>query len=133
MAELLARYETLVHPLGLSGGEDFLRRHAREWPTCPECRNRRVTTRMVGGTPTQTLCLTCRGNPGPRLSSAEFTTQLRLEAALLHGIHRSWSAQVIADSGAPLRDLDPSELRATYRVDPARPFWREGEWRASGS
>jgi hypothetical protein len=79
------------------------------------------------------LCDTCRGNPGPTITEEEMANHLRIEAVLLEGEQRSWAAQLVADAGAPLRDLDPAELAATYGVDPARPVWRGGEWVAGGA
>jgi len=105
----------------------FVERAIRDWPICPQCRNRRaVPSGAKQGE--MVLCDTCRGNPGPKLSELELVFQLRIESALLHGAHRSWAAQIVADGGAPLRDLDPTELAATYDVDPAKPLWRNGAW-----
>ena len=48
--------------------------------------------------------------PGPQLSEEELIAQLRFEAVLLNGIQRSWSAQMVVDLGATLRDPDPEDL-----------------------
>jgi len=128
VAEMLTQYEALLSAPGLETGAAAIRRYIAQWPNCPECRNRRAVTRPGEGGGTTTICYTCRGNPGPRLSDEEILLQLRLEAALLSGIQRSWAAQVSADSGAPLRDLDPSELAATFNIDPSRTLWRNGAW-----
>ena len=130
VAELLEQYEGLLTAPGLSINAGSIRRYTQQWPSCPECRNRRAITRAGEGGGTTILCATCRGNPGPRLSDEEVLLQLRLESALLSGIQRSWAAQIAIDSGAPLRDLDPTELAATYHVDAARPLWRDGQWKA---
>ncbi len=128
VAGLLAQYQGLLSGPGLSIGADTIRRYADQWPVCPECRNQRIVTRAGEGGGTKLICYTCRGNPGPRLSDEEVLLQLRLESALLSGIQRSWAAQVAIDAGAPLRDLDPAELGATYGVDASRPLWRDGQW-----
>jgi hypothetical protein len=91
---------------------------------CSECKNRRFIKSQQG----VRLCPTCGGKPGPKLSQQELLYQLRLESSLLHGVQRSWIAQTVVDGGAPLRDLDPDELAATYRIDPARTRWRNGAW-----
>lgn len=125
---LLDQYEALLRGPGLDVGASTIRRYISQWPSCPECRNRRTTTRAHEGGGTTVLCATCQGNPGPRLTDEEVLLQLRLESALLSGIQRSWAAQVAADSGAPLRDLDPGELAGTLGVDPAKRIWRGGRW-----
>jgi len=130
--DLLVQYQGLLSGPGLSVGADTIRRYADQWPVCPECRNQRIVTRAGEGGGTKSICATCRGNPGPRLSDEEVLLQLRLESALLSGIQRSWAAQVAIDAGAPLRDLDPAELGATYGVDASRPLWRNGQWQTLG-
>lgn len=107
----------------------FVNRTLRDWPICPQCRNRRAVP-SGGKQGEMTLCDSCRGNPGPKLPLPELIHQLRIESALLRGTQRSWGAQLITDGGAPLRDLDPSELAATYEVDSAKPLWRVGKWSA---
>ncbi|MBL8991288.1 MAG: hypothetical protein JNJ48_06885 [Phycisphaerae bacterium] len=127
VAELLSAYENVLDDEGIVGGAQRLRRWAEQWQSCPECRNRRIVTRGEGGK--ARLCPTCGGSPGPKLSEAELLVQLRMESALLRGIHRLWSAQYLADGGEPLRDPDAADLPATYGVDTTRTVWREGQWR----
>jgi len=107
----------------------FVNKAIREWPACPQCRNRRAVP-SGGKSGEMILCDTCRGNPGPKISKDELIHQLRIESSLLNGTQRSWAAQLVTDGGAPLRDLDISELAATYEVDPAKPLWRNGKWAA---
>jgi len=130
VAELIAKYDNLPTPDGaISGLMNFVRKAIRDWPVCPQCKNKRVVPKGPGSKPGEVvLCDTCRGNPGPSISDDELVRQLRVESSLLHGAHRSWSAQITADGGAPLRDLDPAELAPTYGVDPAKPLWRAGVW-----
>lgn len=124
VAALLERSERLLSPAGLSGGASRIRRLMAEWPICAECKNRRFIKSAQG----IRLCPTCGGKPGPKITQQELMYQLRLESSLLHGVQRSWVAQTIVDGGEPLRDLDPDELAATFRVDPARTVWRNGAW-----
>jgi hypothetical protein len=136
VAELLAEVNARPMPDGRPASlKNFLERTIRDWPACPQCRNRRVVPAGANRSGEMVLCDTCRGNPGPRMLEDELANQLRLESVLLQGVQRSWAAQVLADAGAPLRDLDPTELAGTYGVDPARPLWRDGAWTAieSGS
>ncbi|MGE3107383.1 MAG: hypothetical protein AB7G11_01875 [Phycisphaerales bacterium] len=107
--------------------ESFIERSRRDWPVCPQCRNRRAVP-SGGKNGQMTLCDTCRGTPGVRLTDVELIYQLRVESALLAGTQRSWAAQLFTDGGAPLRDLDAGDLAATYDVDAAKPFWRQGTW-----
>jgi hypothetical protein len=124
---LLKSYERLLSPLGYAGGLSVLEAQLRHWP-CRECGNQRIVRRALGGQVTSRLCGTCGGNPGPALTPEQRAAHLRFESHLLRGIHRSWSAQIVADTGVPLRDPDPEELAPTYRVDPTRPYWRHGTW-----
>jgi hypothetical protein len=132
VSELLERIEAQPMPDGsLNDLKGFFKRAIRDWPICPQCRNRRVVPAGSNRNGEMVLCDTCRGNPGPKLSEQELANQLRIEAVLLQGTQRSWAAQVLADAGAPLRDLDPSELAGTYKVDPDKPLWRDGGWTAA--
>jgi hypothetical protein len=125
--QTLTRYERLIGTTGETGALSRLEKYMAAWP-CPECNNERVVRKMGDHGPELRLCPTCHGNPGPDLSDEEYIGQLRFEAALLNGIQRSWAAQVIVDQAAPLRDPDPDELAATYRVDATHPYWRDGRW-----
>jgi hypothetical protein len=126
VAELLERYD--ADATAGSGLAAVVRRAIRDWPVCPQCQNRRVV--RAGAKGEVALCDTCRGNPGPATSDEELARQLRVESSVLGGGHRSWASQVIADGGAPLRDLDPAELAATYNVDTSMTVWRDGKWAA---
>ena len=124
VSQLLADNERLLSPGGVTGEGDRLRRLAREWPVCPECRNRR----SVRGPQGITICPSCGGDPGPPLSAVDVLFQLRFEASLLEGVQRSWVAQTLVDGGRPLRDLDPQEIALTFAVDPKKNVWRDGGW-----
>lgn len=129
VSELLREMDLRPMPDGRPASlKNFLDKAVRDWPACPQCRNRRVVPVGQNRTGEMALCDTCRGNPGPRLTGDELANQLRIESLLLQGEQRSWAAQVLADVGAPLRDLDPSELAGTYGVDPAKVLWRNGGW-----
>ncbi len=131
VSELLEQIDTAPMPDGsVNGLRSFFKKAIRDWPVCPQCRNRRVVPVGANRSGEVVLCDTCRGNPGPQLAEHEIAGQLRVEALLLQGTQRSWAAQVLADAGAPLRDLDPTELAGTYDVDPSRPLWRGGQWTA---
>jgi len=129
VSQLLDRTERLLSPAGLTGGASRIKRLMAEWPNCTECKNRRFVKTQDG----VRLCPRCGGKPGPKLPQQELLYQLRLESSLLRGVQRSWVAQSVVDGGAPLRDLDPDELAATYRVEPSKTLWRNGVWVAPTS
>lgn len=129
--DLFQRYESLLSPHGEPGALQILRRQGENWP-CPECGNSRIVRKANTVPREDILCHTCHGDPGPRLTSEELIAHLRFEARLLDGIAGSWSAQIAADGGAPLRDPDPLELAPTLGVDPRRTLWRDGRWVAPG-
>lgn len=127
VSELLNACDTALSENGSSVQK--IQRAIADWPLCPDCKNRRFVMRSEG---TQRLrervCPTCGGVPGPRWSDMDLVAQLRLESALLRGTQRAWSAQILADGGAPLRDPEPDELAAEMQVDPRKSVWRDGRW-----
>ncbi|MBX9875268.1 MAG: hypothetical protein K2X84_10455 [Beijerinckiaceae bacterium] len=96
----------------------------QDWPVCPTCKNRRIVTK---GNESR-LCPYCGGNPGPKLSDGEVLSQYRAESLLLKGVYRSWSAQLLADDGDPLRDPAPGDVAPSFGVDPRATVWRSGVW-----
>lgn len=126
---LLDRYSDFV------GGAEALMRDVGARPACTQCRNARVirderagpTSLNDAATPLR-LCPTCGGRPGPHLSERRFVDHLRLESILLSGTQRSWSAQLMADGGAPLRELGADDLAKAYGVDAQSVLWRDGAW-----
>ncbi|HZW09118.1 MAG TPA: hypothetical protein VFF69_04375 [Phycisphaerales bacterium] len=127
---VIQRYGQLLGFSASSGALWQLDQWASNWP-CRECGNERVIYRPNTDPPSYRECYTCRGNPGPRLSREQLVSQLRFEAHLLHGISRSWGAQLALDMGAPLREPSADELASVLGIDPARPYWRAGAWVAS--
>lgn len=124
---LIERYARLL-PRGRSGDPmRTLEQQAEAWP-CRECHNRRI----VVASGSAELCPVCAGDPGPGLSEEQLVAHLRLEARLLAGIQRSWTAQLTVDLGRPLLDPDPEELAPRFGVDPAATVWRQGRWTAPG-
>lgn len=122
--EVLQAHERLLHPAGITGEADRIRKLANDWPVCVQCRNRRSIKDSQG----VYLCPTCRGDPGPPISSMELLYQLRLEATLLSGAQQSWVSQTLVDGGRPLRDLDAAEVAPTLNVDPLLSIRRGGRW-----
>lgn len=125
---LIQKYERMLAPDSESGFTRFFEREAGKWP-CPECHNARIVRKTGSGKDAQyRLCTNCEGTPGPELSTSGLIAQLRFESVLLAGIQRSWSAQVAADGGTPLRDPDPDEVAKVFGVDVSKPRWHAGQW-----
>ena len=127
--ELLLRYGRMLGFSASTGAAWQIEQWAGDWP-CRECGNERVVFRPNTEPPSYRECYTCRGNPGPKLSTEQVVAQLRFESRLLQGISRSWGAQLAIDMAAPLREPVPEELAAVLGVDADRPYWRGG-WVAS--
>ncbi len=123
---IIRRYGALLSPIA-QPADAWLDREARRWP-CPECHQQRVSKAVDAARGAFVACRVCGGNPGPELSTEEFIATLRFEARMLRGVQRSWSAQVIADGGAPVRDPDPAELSSILGIDTRRTLWRNGRW-----
>ncbi|MFG0259878.1 MAG: hypothetical protein ACF8LK_05940 [Phycisphaerales bacterium JB041] len=123
--ELLLRYGRMLGFSASTGAAWQIELWAGDWP-CRECGNERVVFRPNTEPPSYRECYTCRGNPGPKLSTPEIVAQLRFESRLLQGISRSWGAQLAIDLAAPLREPVPDELAAVLGVDAGRPYWRGG-------
>lgn len=124
---LIEQYGQLLGFSSASGAVWQVDRWASSWP-CRECGNERVVFRPNTQPPSYRECYTCRGNPGPELSQAQLVAQLRFESHLLHGISRSWGAQLSLDYAAPLREPLADELATVLEIDPALAYWRDGRW-----
>lgn len=104
-----------------------LLREANRWP-CPECANQRVVKRP-GVTPIEyRVCSTCGGTPGPELTGTQLIEHLRVESFLLDVGQRSWGAQTLVDSGAPIVDPEPGAVAKAFGIDPAQTLFRDGKW-----
>lgn len=123
----IQRYERLLSEKGDTGGLRSLEAEARRWP-CAECANARIVKKFNTNPAEYRLCTNCGGHPGPNLTVDQLVGQLRFESRLLRGIQRSWSAQMAADGGEPLRDPEVAELAAVFGIDPMAVFWRDGGW-----
>lgn len=125
--QVLLDHERLLSTIGEPGGLAYLEKEAARWP-CPECRNDRVVRTVVDRQAQYKRCPTCNGNPGPVLGDDAVILQLRLEARLLHGVQRSWAAQLAADHGLPLDDPDPDDLSNVLGFDSRAFMFKDGGW-----
>ncbi|MFG0243892.1 MAG: hypothetical protein ACF8R9_13980 [Phycisphaerales bacterium JB054] len=123
--DLLLRYGRMLGFSASTGAAWQIEQWAGDWP-CRECGNERVVFRPNTDPPSYRECYTCRGNPGPKLSTQEIVAQLRFESRLLQGISRSWGAQLAIDLAAPLREPVPDELAPVLGVDADLAYWRDG-------
>ncbi len=73
-------------------------------------------------------CRQNRGSRKPLLSDRALMTMLRLEAALLAGHNRSWSAELLLTDGRPLIEVDPDHLSDTFGVGASKPYYHHGRW-----
>jgi hypothetical protein len=104
-----------------------LRERVTRGVACDRCRNERVIRRAgEAGRPTLELCPLCRGNPGPRLTEAEYVETLRTEAVLLDCRPSSWAAATLLSAGQALRDAEPDELAAWFNVNARATHWQPG-------
>ena len=53
---------------------------------------------------------------------------LQLEAALLAGDDRTWSADELFTDARPLLEVDPDNLQQTLSVDGSIAYYRHGQW-----
>lgn len=69
-----------------------------------------------------------RTGESPMRDWDDLITMLRLEAALLAGEDRSWSAELLLTGGPPIIEIDPANIAEALGVNPGRALWRGGRW-----
>ncbi len=73
-------------------------------------------------------CKLYRGQRKPTVTEDDLRRMLQLEAAVLAGVDRAWSGQLLLGRGRPLVEVDPDNLQQTFGVDASRPYYRRGRW-----
>jgi hypothetical protein len=77
-------------------------------------------------------CDAMRTAGAPPMSGAQVDALHALVAAAAAGAPRTWSEALMLHGNSPLAEIDVSDPRSTFGVDPSRCEWRDGEWRAPG-
>jgi hypothetical protein len=73
-------------------------------------------------------CRLYRGARRPTLADRDLVLMIRFEAAILAGINRSWSSDLLLTEGQPLIEVDPDRIEEALGVDGSRPCYRDGRW-----
>ncbi len=73
-------------------------------------------------------CKLYRVGRSPTISSDDLLSMLQLEAALLAGDDRTWSADEMLTDARPLLEVDPDNLQQTLLVDGSMAYYRNGQW-----
>ena len=73
-------------------------------------------------------CKLYRGQRKPTITEDDLRRMLQLEAAVLAGVDRAWSGELLLGRGRPLVEVDPDNLQQTFGVDASRPYYRLGRW-----
>lgn len=68
------------------------------------------------------------GGLRPDLNDAEVEAHLIVEMVALTPTKPDWAVALRASHGAPLMVVDLQRLDRLFGVDPARPYWRNGDW-----
>ncbi|MHC4101335.1 MAG: hypothetical protein ACYS15_01500 [Planctomycetota bacterium] len=75
-------------------------------------------------------CRLYRGSREPTLTDRDLTLMLRFEAAILAGVNRTWTGDLLLGEGRPLIEVDPDRIEEALGVDGSRPCYRGGRWEA---
>lgn len=73
-------------------------------------------------------CKLYRSGRSPTIASNDLLSMLQLEAALLAGDNRTWSADEMFTDARPLLEVDPDNLQQTLLVDGSKAYYRNGQW-----
>ena len=73
-------------------------------------------------------CRLYRGSREPTLTDRDLTLMLRFEAAILAGVNRTWTGDLLLTEGRPLIEVDPNRMEEVLGVDGSRPCYVGGRW-----
>ena len=76
-------------------------------------------------------CKLYRSGRTPNITTSDLLSMLQLEAALLAGDHRTWSADEMLTDARPLLEVDPDNLQQTLLADGSNAYYRNGQWVSS--
>lgn len=77
-------------------------------------------------------CKTARAGAAPVTDEDVIARGLLIEHALRSGELRSPGLDTALFGDEPLIEIDLTDPESTWRVDPARPWWRGGQWAGNG-
>lgn len=93
----------------------------------------RVGPRLPGGAQAyRDQCKAMRAGGVSAVDPDSARRQLEIELALRRGELRAASLDVSLSGDEPLVEIDLADPQALWRVDPSRPWWRDGAWRGNG-
>lgn len=104
-----------------------LENEAKKWP-CTDCNSTGIIVPPKGQRAPAKLCSVCAGQPGMRLSPADFAAQLRLQRRLLGSVAEPWGSLIATEGAPPARDPDPANVASAFAVDVRLSIWRDGQW-----
>lgn len=78
-------------------------------------------------------CASMRSSGGPAIDTDMARSLLLVELALRRGDARSASLDIILNGDEPLLEIDRTDPQALWRVDPDKPWWRDGAWSGNGN
>ena len=78
-------------------------------------------------------CKLYRGRRRPTVTEQDLHQMLQMEAAVLAGVGRAWSGELLLGRARPLVEVDPDNLQQTFGVDAALSYYRDGQWVAHGN
>jgi hypothetical protein len=91
-----------------------------------------VGPRLPGGAAAfRDECRAMRSGGGPLADDATVRQQHLVELALRRGAGASLGVEMALTGDLPLVEIDLSDPVSVWRVDPRRPWWRDGVWTAS--
>ena len=77
-------------------------------------------------------CKAARAGAAPVTDEDVIARGLLIEHALRSGELRSPGLDTALFGDEPLIEIDLTDPESTWRVDPARPWWRGGQWAGNG-
>lgn len=126
--EVLEKHERELSALGTISVQ-HLENESKKWP-CTDCNSTGMIVPPKGQRGSAKLCPVCGGQPGMKLSAADFAAQLRLQRRLTGSFSEPWGSLLTTEGAPPARDPDPANVAPAFAVDVKLSVWRDGQWAA---